>query len=697
MGARRVLCALGALTVTSLAIPATIATAPAFAATTGASRTREVRAADEAHGASLRPRDAVGGTTELDSVACPATGACVAVGETATIAGEAPLLDQQVAGAWSGVAVPLPPGASTTGIGDAFDAVACAQAGDCVAVGSYTTARGTAALLVASTNGRWSAVAVPLPPGASTAPEDVLDAVTCPALRGCVAVGSYTRSDGAQSALLDVETSGRWAAVAVPLPADAATTPDDLLESVSCSASGDCAAVGTYASSAGQAALLDVDASGTWSNVVAPLPADAASAHSDVLDAVDCVDAQDCVAAGSYALGGGDFSALLDVETTGTWAAVPAPLPSSAGAAPNNSLNSLSCSDDLDCVAVGSYEVAPTEQAPLIDVETAGTWADDPAPIPADAYDKPFDSLSQVSCWAVGDCVAVGFYSGLGGFLYPEALLEVDLGGTWATGADSLPADADTHPAYSMLGGDACSGFLTCVAGGTYVDASRTTEALLQAVGLSLSPLPVAPSAPTGVTATAGHGQAKVSWRAPADDGGSAVARYVVTASPGGHQCTTHGATTCTVRPLAAGTRYSFTVTASTGLGSATSSPSATVVPRPVLTGSFAIRPFDEGSAALDAAAKAAVNAIASRVSLWGDTEVALTGFNDDRPSGAGGVALSLERARAVATYLRARLRRLGVGDVLITSRGLGSSEPVASNSTTDGRAQNRRVVATLQ
>ena len=43
-----------------------------------------------------------------------------------------------------------------------------------------------------------------------------------------------------------------------------------------------------------------------------------------------------------------------------------------------------------------------------------------------------------------------------------------------------------------------------------------------------------APDAPTGATATAGNGQASVSWTAPADNGGSAITGYTVTSSPGG-------------------------------------------------------------------------------------------------------------------------------------------------------------------
>jgi hypothetical protein len=74
------------------------------------------------------------------------------------------------------------------------------------------------------------------------------------------------------------------------------------------------------------------------------------------------------------------------------------------------------------------------------------------------------------------------------------------------------------------------------------------------------------PDAPSISSATAGDGQATVSWSAPSD-GGAALSGYTVTAAPGGATCTTTGAVSCVVSGLTNGDHYTFTVTATNDVG----------------------------------------------------------------------------------------------------------------------------------
>jgi chemotaxis protein MotB len=79
---------------------------------------------------------------------------------------------------------------------------------------------------------------------------------------------------------------------------------------------------------------------------------------------------------------------------------------------------------------------------------------------------------------------------------------------------------------------------------------------------------------------------------------------------------------------------------------------------------------------------------------------ITVIGYTDNVPIGPElqqqGIAtnqqLSLKRAQTVMQYLISQ----GVNPNLLTAQGLGDSNPIASNDTPQGRAQNRRVELTL-
>ena len=104
---------------------------------------------------------------------------------------------------------------------------------------------------------------------------------------------------------------------------------------------------------------------------------------------------------------------------------------------------------------------------------------------------------------------------------------------------------------------------------------------------LTGNPQNPSPSAPIGVTATAGMGRAWVSWT-PGSDGGSPVTSYTVVSSPGHASAMVQGTNAAAVSGLTPGTTYTFTVSASNAMGTGPSSgPSNGVVPMSPFSGAW--------------------------------------------------------------------------------------------------------------
>lgn len=95
----------------------------------------------------------------------------------------------------------------------------------------------------------------------------------------------------------------------------------------------------------------------------------------------------------------------------------------------------------------------------------------------------------------------------------------------------------------------------------------------------------VAPGQSSEVQAWPEIRSARVTWRAPLSDGGSAILKYTVTASPGGITVTALGATQVDVPGLANGTRYTFTVRATNVSGDGPESEASLPVTTPDVPG----------------------------------------------------------------------------------------------------------------
>ncbi|MFV0537428.1 MAG: OmpA family protein [Dysgonomonas sp.] len=97
---------------------------------------------------------------------------------------------------------------------------------------------------------------------------------------------------------------------------------------------------------------------------------------------------------------------------------------------------------------------------------------------------------------------------------------------------------------------------------------------------------------------------------------------------------------------------------------------------------------FPTNSSTLNAASQNALSNFAVSLVNNPDTDVQIYGHTDNTGSDAINNPLSEKRAQAVYNFLQTK----GVSGTRMASQGFGSTQPVADNSTSAGKAQNRRV-----
>jgi len=97
---------------------------------------------------------------------------------------------------------------------------------------------------------------------------------------------------------------------------------------------------------------------------------------------------------------------------------------------------------------------------------------------------------------------------------------------------------------------------------------------------------------------------------------------------------------------------------------------------------------FAVNSSTLNQSSKNALTQFANSLKANPDTDVQIYGHTDSSGNDKINIPLSQERAGSVLSYLMGQ----GISNSRMTSAGFGSSQPVADNSTTAGKALNRRV-----
>ena len=374
------------------------------------------------------PESGAATSSTLQGLACPGPTTCVGVGTSLYAGGKTTAVGAGTSafGVWQQTVLPL-------NSGSAYDSVSCIAVAECEAVGTDTVHASTlnsgkafeSGLVVSILNGFWNTSLIGLPNnanlGAGGATQVTLDSVSCPGTYACVAVGSYTASDGTVQAMTATQVGQNWAqsATELTLPATAAVTAQNAdLHSVVCSSPGDCQAVGWYTNASGTTKpMVATETNGTWAPAVAITLTGSAVGAAE-LRSLFCTSAGNCAAVGHYTTAHSGQRPLALTESNGTWRAAfepPLPADARAGATQSADLDSVVCSSVGNCQAVGGYANSLGDRLPLAETESSGSWTltAGGVQLPPNASTKPGAqraNLSAVVCPVSTSCLAVGDY-----------------------------------------------------------------------------------------------------------------------------------------------------------------------------------------------------------------------------------------------------------------------------------------------
>ena len=101
---------------------------------------------------------------------------------------------------------------------------------------------------------------------------------------------------------------------------------------------------------------------------------------------------------------------------------------------------------------------------------------------------------------------------------------------------------------------------------------------------------------------------------------------------------------------------------------------------------------FATNSSTLKSQATPVLNQIAKVLGKYTSSNINIIGYTDSTGTDAINNKLSLQRAQSVAQIFENN----GIGKFRLNTVGAGSKNPIASNSSINGRAQNRRVEITI-
>lgn len=237
---------------------------------------------------------------------------------------------------------------------------------------------------------------------AATSARVFLNGASCGGER-CIAVGEEDLSAQVALPFAEVWHRGVWRQVPVPQPSRT-TRRMSTLNAISCWSARGCVAVGGFFPSCCQVKPFAEQ----WTGARWRLRRDLGPRDSPgyQLYGISCPSAHHCTAVGDGNVGSGNIVSLVERWSGARWVRVRSPNPrTSPGSGQAVSLSDVSCADQRDCVAVGSYSNGSRSRTrPLAEIELGAHWV-----ILSPLASRRFNgALQSISCPATTACMAVG-------------------------------------------------------------------------------------------------------------------------------------------------------------------------------------------------------------------------------------------------------------------------------------------------
>jgi hypothetical protein len=305
------------------------------------------------------PAPSGGAASSLTGVACTNPTACWAVGYYATLS----YADFVLAEHWDGVnwqAGELPDPSADL---DVLNGIACVSAAACWAVGSAAEAPLVERWSESNEGPKWLVETTPSPPAAT---RTYLRSVACTDNVNCTAVGYDDNSSDVGATLAEHWNGAKWSLMVTRNPAAA---HGSYLTSVACTGPSSCNAVGYYGNISSTYSTLAEHWNGSKWTLVAALSA--AGAGVSDLNSLACTSSANCNAVG-YASASTGISTVAEHWNGTKWALVPTPKIAGVTKA---ELNGVSCANASSCIAVGYYNNTAATTLVLAERWNGTKWA----------------------------------------------------------------------------------------------------------------------------------------------------------------------------------------------------------------------------------------------------------------------------------------------------------------------------------